>query len=34
VLCGAIGSVVWGAVVDRAGARHPHVKPNFDAPGT
>ena len=26
VLCGAIGSVVWGAVVDRAGARHPHGK--------
>ena len=26
VLCGAIGSVVWGAVVDRAGARHPHAK--------
>ena len=26
VLCGAIGSVVWGAVVDRAGARHPRAK--------
>ena len=26
VLCGAIGSVVWGAVVDRAGARHPNAK--------
>ena len=26
VLCGAIGSVVWGAVVDRAGARRPHAK--------
>ena len=26
VLCGAIGSVVWGAVVDRAGARHPPAK--------
>jgi MFS family permease len=23
VLCGAVGSVVWGAVVDRAGARRP-----------
>src|SRR4030095_10267397 len=26
VLCGAIGSVVWGAVVDRAGARRPRAK--------
>ena len=26
MLCGAIGSVLWGAVVDRAGARHPHAK--------
>jgi MFS family permease len=26
VLCGAIGSVVWGAVIDRAGARRPHAK--------
>jgi MFS transporter, Spinster family, sphingosine-1-phosphate transporter len=26
VLCGAIGSVVWGAVVDRAGARSPRAK--------
>ncbi|WP_218508913.1 MFS transporter [Variovorax sp. dw_308] len=26
VLCGAIGSVVWGAVVDRAGRRHPRAK--------
>jgi len=26
VLCGAIGSVLWGAVIDRAGARHPHAK--------
>ncbi len=26
VLCGAIGSVVWGAVVDRAGARNPRAK--------
>jgi predicted MFS family arabinose efflux permease len=26
VLCGAVGSVVWGAVVDRAGARRPHGK--------
>lgn len=26
VLCGAVGSVVWGAVVDRAGARRPHAK--------
>ncbi len=26
VLCGAIGGVMWGAVVDRAGARHPRAK--------
>ncbi|MFO1273113.1 MAG: MFS transporter [Rubrivivax sp.] len=26
VLCGAAGAVVWGAVVDRAGARHPRRK--------
>ena len=26
VLCGALGSVVWGAVVDRAGARRPRAK--------
>jgi predicted MFS family arabinose efflux permease len=26
VLCGAIGSVVWGAVIDRAGARRPRHK--------
>jgi len=26
VLCGAIGSVVWGALVDRAGVRHPRAK--------
>ena len=26
VLCGAIGSVLWGAVIDRAGARRPHAK--------
>jgi MFS transporter, Spinster family, sphingosine-1-phosphate transporter len=26
VLCGAAGSVVWGAVVDRAGARRPRAK--------
>ncbi|SCK37518.1 Sugar phosphate permease [Variovorax sp. HW608] len=26
VLCGAVGSVVWGAVVDRAGARRPRAK--------
>jgi MFS family permease len=26
VLCGAVGSVVWGAVVDRAGARRPYAK--------
>ena len=26
VLCGAVGSVVWGEVVDRAGTRHPHAK--------
>jgi MFS family permease len=26
VLCGAVGSVVWGSVVDRAGARRPHAK--------
>ena len=26
VLCGAIGSVVWGAVVDRAGLRRSHTK--------
>jgi len=26
VLCGAVGSVVWGAVVDRAGARRPRGK--------
>jgi predicted MFS family arabinose efflux permease len=26
VLCGAIGSIVWGAVVDRAGARQARVK--------
>jgi MFS family permease len=26
VLCGAVGSVVWGAVVDRAGAKRPHAK--------
>ena len=26
VLCGAVGSVVWGAVVDRAGTRRPRAK--------
>jgi MFS family permease len=26
VLCGAVGSVVWGAVVDRAGARGPRTR--------
>jgi MFS family permease len=26
VLCGAVGSVVWGAVVDRAGKGRPHAK--------
>jgi predicted MFS family arabinose efflux permease len=26
VLCGAAGSVIWGAVVDRVGARHPRAK--------
>ena len=26
VLCGAVGSVVWGAVVDQAGARRPRSK--------
>jgi MFS family permease len=26
VLCGAIGSIVWGAVVDRAGLRRSHSK--------
>ena len=26
VLCGAAGSVVWGAVIDRIGARHPRRK--------
>jgi MFS transporter, Spinster family, sphingosine-1-phosphate transporter len=26
VLCGAVGSVVWGALVDRAGARYPRTK--------
>ena len=26
VLCGAIGGVVWGAVIDRAGARRAHAK--------
>jgi predicted MFS family arabinose efflux permease len=26
VLCGAAGSVLWGAVVDRVGARHPRRK--------
>jgi MFS family permease len=26
VLCGAVGSVVWGAVVDRAGIRRPYAK--------
>src|SRR5262249_55716349 len=26
VLCGAVGSVVWGAVVDRAGQRRSHTK--------
>jgi MFS family permease len=26
VLCGALGSIVWGAVVDRAGARRPRAK--------
>jgi len=26
VLCGAIGSVVWGAVVDRAGRKRPRAK--------
>src|SRR5262249_32064512 len=26
VLCGAIGSIVWGAVVDRAGTREPRIK--------
>ncbi|WP_213956262.1 MFS transporter [Variovorax sp. dw_954] len=26
VLCGAVGSVVWGAVVDRAGARRPRAR--------
>jgi MFS family permease len=26
VLCGALGSIVWGAVVDRAGARRPQGK--------
>ncbi|WP_088285120.1 MFS transporter [Ideonella sp. A 288] len=26
VLCGAAGAVVWGAVVDRAGSRHPRRK--------
>jgi MFS transporter, Spinster family, sphingosine-1-phosphate transporter len=26
VLCGAIGSIVWGAVVDRAGLRRSHTK--------
>ncbi|RZL86871.1 MAG: MFS transporter [Variovorax sp.] len=26
VLCGALGSVVWGTVVDRAGARRPQAK--------
>src|SRR5262249_29465723 len=26
VLCGAAGSVVWGAIVDRAGARRPRAK--------
>ena len=26
VLCGAFGSVVWGAVVDRAGSRRPRAK--------
>ena len=25
MLCGAVGSVVWGSVVDRAGARRPHA---------
>ncbi|MDL9997497.1 MFS transporter [Variovorax sp. J22P240] len=26
VLCGAVGSVLWGAVIDRAGTRRPHAK--------
>jgi MFS family permease len=26
VLCGAVGSVVWGAVIDRAGRRRPRAK--------
>src|SRR5262249_53103258 len=26
VLCGAIGSVVWGAVIDRCGVRRPRAK--------
>ena len=26
ILCGAVGSVIWGAVVDRAGARQPRRK--------
>jgi predicted MFS family arabinose efflux permease len=26
VLCGAVGSVVWGAVIDRCGARRPRAK--------
>ncbi|WP_280153881.1 MFS transporter [Piscinibacter sp. XHJ-5] len=26
VLCGAAGSVIWGALVDRVGTRHPHRK--------
>jgi MFS family permease len=26
VLCGALGAVVWGAVIDRAGSRAPHRK--------
>ena len=29
VLCGAIGSVVWGALVDRSGARRPARKLHF-----
>ncbi|HQR19243.1 MAG TPA: MFS transporter [Burkholderiaceae bacterium] len=27
VLCGALGSVIWGSVVDRIGSRRPRLKP-------
>src|SRR3954451_16065167 len=26
VLCGAVGSVLWGSIVDRAGRSRPHLK--------